>query len=108
MECCSVSCPALQIYSFIHILHRYLLHAFYVLHIIPWDTGWTELVNSGPGISINSSSNQQVHADGDVGQGETVLDPTSELRFTWKPRVAGGNGGEEEVFPPLGRCQGEI
>lgn len=49
---------------------------FYVLHIIPWDTGCTELVNSGPGISINSSSNQQVHADGDVGQGETVLDPT--------------------------------
>ena len=62
----------------------------------------------GQGISINSSSNQQVHADGDVGQGETVLDPTSELRFTWKPRVAGGTGGEEEVFPPLGRCQGEI
>lgn len=54
------------------------------------------------GISINSSSNQQVHADGDVGQGETVLDPTSELRFTWKPRVAGGNGGEEEVLTPVG------
>ena len=62
----------------------------------------------GQGLDINSSPNQQVPADGDVGQGETVLDPTGELRFTWKPRVAGGNSGEEEVFTPLGRCQGEI
>ena len=44
----------------------------------------------GQGLNI-SSPNQQVPADGDVGQGETVLDPTGELRFTWKPRVAGGN-----------------
>lgn len=91
VDCCSVSCPALQIYLFFHILHRYLLCAFYVPHIIPRDTGWTELVGPGPGININSSPDQQVHADGDGGEGEIVLDPTGELRFTWKPRMAGGN-----------------
>ena len=45
----------------------------------------------GQGIKINNIPDQQVHADGDGGEGEIVLDPTGELRFTWKPRVDGGN-----------------